>query len=67
MYRGKPQRYGSQTRANPETGVQEVYPVEDPEYVNQRRAAVGLGPIEPYLERFGIEWTVPQQERPTKD
>ena len=31
------------------------------------KAAVGLGPIEPYLERFGIEWTVPQQERPTEE
>ena len=63
MYRDKPQIYGSQVRSNSDTGKLEVYEIADPEYVNQRRAEVGLGPLESYLARFGIEWSVPQSER----
>jgi hypothetical protein len=40
-----------------------VYEVKDPEYVNQRREEVGLGPIQDYVKRWGIEWTVEQKER----
>ena len=60
MYSDKPQRYGSQVRSNPETGKLEVYEIADPENVNQRRAEVGLGSLESYLARFGIDWSVPQ-------
>ena len=63
MRRDQPQRYGSQVRSNPETGEMEVYEIADPEYVNQRRAEVGLEPLENYLARFGLEWSVPQRER----
>lgn len=57
MGKGKPQIYGSQIHRNPDTGNQEVYQVEDPENINARRAAVGLGPIEDYVKRFGLTWT----------
>lgn len=58
---GKPQRYGSQVRYDPEKNINEPFEIEDPEYVNKRRAEVGLGPIEEYLVRWNIEWTVPQK------
>lgn len=56
MRQDKKQIYGSQIRTNPETGEAYVYPIEDPANVNERRAAVGLGPIEEYVKRFGIEY-----------
>lgn len=58
----KPQKYGSQVRFNAETNNYEPFPILEPEYVNQRRAEVGLGPIEAYLARWDIEWEVPQKE-----
>ncbi|MCH2081880.1 MAG: hypothetical protein MK226_05780 [Saprospiraceae bacterium] len=63
MRNGNPQTYGSQITMNPETGQQEVYEIKDPEYVNQRRKEVGLGPIQDYVKRWGIEWTVEQKEK----
>ena len=63
MRNGKPQVYGSQITTDPQTGQQVVYEIKDPEYVNQRRREVGLGPIQDYVKRWGIEWTVEQKER----
>lgn len=63
MRNGKPQIYGSQIVKDTTTGKDVVYEVFEPEFVNARRASVGLGPIEEYVSRWNIEWTVPQQER----
>lgn len=63
MRNGKPQTYGSQITSDKETGEQVVYEIWEPEYVNQRRREVGLGPIEDYVKRWGIEWTVEQKEK----
>ena len=56
MRQGKPQRYGSQIRADKDTGAWVLHPVEDPEHLDARRASVGLGPIAEYLERTGALW-----------
>ncbi|MGR3810288.1 DUF6624 domain-containing protein [Jiulongibacter sp. NS-SX5] len=63
MRNGKPQIYGSQITRNSETGQQEVFQIWEPQYVNQRRKEVGLGPIEDYLKRWNIEWTIKQVEK----
>jgi hypothetical protein len=63
MRNGKPQTYGSQITREQESGKQIVYEIKDPEYVNQRRKSVGLGSIEDYVKRWGIDWTVEQKER----
>ena len=63
MRNGKPQTYGSQITRDEETGKQIVYEIWEPEYVNQRRKNVGLGPIEDYVKRLGIEWTIEQKEK----
>jgi hypothetical protein len=63
MREGKPQLYGSQITTDPETGEQIIYEIKDPEYVNQRRKEVGLGPIENYVKRWGIIWTIEQKEK----
>lgn len=62
MRNGKPQKYGSQISLDQETGEAKVYKIESPEYVDQRRKEVGLGPIEDYVKKWGIEWAIPQKE-----
>lgn len=59
---GKKQTYGTQFTTDEKTGKQIVYDIWEPEYVNQRRKAVGLGPIETYLKKRGIEWTIEQKD-----
>ena len=43
MHRGEPQLYGTQYRYSPDTGLV-MHEVADPERLDERRAAVGLGP-----------------------
>lgn len=52
MNAGKPQRYGTQAYVLDNEGESIIYiwPVENPERLNERRAEVGLSPIEDYLE-----------------
>ena len=45
---GRPQVYGTQTEVVDCRRV--PYPIEDPDGVDRRRAAVGLGPLQEYLE-----------------
>ncbi len=63
MRNGKPQTYGSQITTDKKTGEKIVYEIWEPEYVNQRRKEVGLGPIEAYVKRWGIEWTIGQKQK----
>ncbi len=60
---GRPQVYGTQVTTDPATGISKLAPLLEPAYVNQRRAAAGMGPLQEYLERFGITFAVPQLER----
>ena len=62
MRNGKEQIYGSQIHRK-EDGSFYVNDLQEPEYVNQRRAEVGLGPIEEYVKHWGMEWTVPQKSK----
>ncbi len=60
MRSGKPQQYGTQTITL--NGVTSIWPVSDPENLDQLRAEVGLAPIEEHLfvteSAYGkkIEW-----------
>lgn len=56
MREGKPQIYGSQIVPHPETGAWMLYKVEDPDNLDRRRATVGLGPIQEYLDMMGARW-----------
>jgi len=53
---GKKQIYGSQIGGDPKTNIPHVLPLQDPMNVNQRRASVGLPPLEEYLQHWGLEW-----------
>ena len=59
----KPQKYGSQFRRDSKTGISSFFEIENPAYVNQRRKAIGLGPIEAYAKKNNIEWSIPQKEK----
>lgn len=56
MRQGKKQVFGSQIAVDQETGEYYVYPLMDPENVNEYRASVGLGPLEDYIKNWGMEW-----------
>lgn len=51
------QIYGSQISMIPGKG-EFVLPLEDPENVDKRRAAVGLGPLADYVKQWNIVWDV---------
>lgn len=58
---GKKQLYGTQWKF--EKSVRVPHPIEAPEYVDKRRAKIGLGPLSPYLKaKFDIDWQVAQKE-----
>lgn len=57
--RGEKQLYGSQLKTDPATGKDVLVPIEDEPNVNKRRAAIGMEPLEQYLKRFGVEYTLP--------
>jgi len=56
LRKGGKQIYGSQVSRNPETEDHYVLPLEDPDNVDARRAEVGLGKLQDYVSRWGINW-----------
>jgi hypothetical protein len=61
--RGERQTYGSQIGYDEETGASFLLPLEDPDHVDARRAAMGLGPLSDYMARFGLGWDVEAYKR----
>ena len=60
---GKLQIYGMQFRYNNERKL-EPFPIKDPEYVDQKRKAIGLVPIKQYLKRkINYDWTIQQKTK----
>jgi hypothetical protein len=59
----KLQTYGMQFRYNAKREL-EPFPIKDPEYVDQKRLAIGLEPIKEYLKRkINYNWTTPQKTK----
>ena len=59
----KLQIYGMQFRYNAERKL-EPFPIIDPEYVDQRRTAIGLEPLKDYLKRkIDYDWEVEQKTK----
>ncbi|OKS88411.1 DUF6624 domain-containing protein [Mucilaginibacter polytrichastri] len=56
---GNKQLYGSQIGQDTKTGKYYIDPIEDEPNVNNRRAAVGLAPLEYYVQQWGIVYKVP--------
>ncbi|WP_346859351.1 DUF6624 domain-containing protein [uncultured Draconibacterium sp.] len=64
MKQGNRQIYGSQIKTDGNEFY--VYPIIDPEKVNERRAEVGLEPIEDYVKNVGVTWDVEKHKDRTK-
>jgi hypothetical protein len=53
---GKKQIYGSQIGIDTKTNEYYILPLIDPDNVNERRATVGLLPIQDYISNWGLTW-----------
>lgn len=62
---GKRQIYGSQIGRDSDTGEYYVSPLIDPENVNERRASVGLGPLENYTKHWDFAWDIEKHKANT--
>jgi hypothetical protein len=60
---GKKQIYGSQIGMFRESGESYVLPLEDPDNVDKRRAEVGLGKLQDYLNNWGITWNAEEYKK----
>lgn len=59
LRQGKKQLYGSQVKSDAKTGEKSLFPLEDPDHVDERRKAMGLQPLAEYLEKsFQMKWDV---------
>lgn len=56
MRKGEKQLYGSQVTDPDGDGIWQLHPIEDEARVNQRRAEIGMEPLEDYAHRFGIQY-----------
>ncbi len=63
---GKRQLYGSQIGRDPETDVNFVLPLEDPENVDLRREKMDLGPLSEYTKYFNFSWDLEKHKVDTK-
>jgi len=66
LRQGNRQIYGSQIGRDPETGAYYVSPLMEPEKVNERRAEVGLGTIEAYIQNWEMTWDLEKHKAQTK-
>jgi hypothetical protein len=57
MHEGKPQIFGTQIEKG------QLYLLYEPEFVDQRRADIGLEPLAEYLQNFSIEFSVSQKRK----
>ena len=55
---GRRQTYGSQLMSDPKDGHLYVRPLDDPDRVDERRAAMGLGTMAEYLKHWDLTWDV---------
>ncbi len=63
---GRKQIYGSQIGSD-SSGKPFLRPIEDPDHVDERRKAVGLGPLADYLKQFGLEMDMEKFKKEWKD
>lgn len=63
---GRKQIYGSQLVTD-STGKTTLEPLEDPDHVDERRKAVGLGPLADYLKMFGLEMDMEKFKKEWKE
>lgn len=60
---GRKQRYGTQLRWDLRVNAYRLAPLEDPDFVDERRKSVGLSPLAVYLLQWGINWDAEQYKK----
>lgn len=60
---GRMQNYGSQVLWSDISNKYFVLPLNDPDNVDKRRAAVGLQPLSEYVSNWNIKWDVEQYKK----
>ena len=60
---GRRQIYGSQIGRDPDSGMFYISPLDDAAHVDERRAAVGLGPLSEYVSIWGLTWDPAEYEK----
>ena len=60
---GRKQIYGTQVATHPVTKKKYVLPLEDPDYVDERRLEVGLSTLADYMQYWNIDWDVEQYKK----
>jgi hypothetical protein len=63
MREGKNQIYGSQTITDKQTGKAFVYPIDNPDGVDERRKTMGMLSMEAYCKRFNINWNLEEYKK----
>lgn len=63
LRKGGRQIYGSQIGRDKETCEDYVLPLIDPDNVDKRRAEVGLGTIQDYIQNWGMTWDVEEYKK----
>ena len=61
--KGENQLYGSQGFTDKLTGKTYIYPVTDPDHIDDRRKAMGLQPIADYLKILKITWNIDEYKK----
>jgi hypothetical protein len=61
MGEGKKQIYGTGLRTDDTTKELKLWPIENEEEVDARRAAVGLPPMAEFLKAIGLTYTPPKK------
>ncbi len=60
---GKKQIYGSQIYRHQGTNSYYVAPLEDPDHVDERRTAMGLGYLSDYVKHWNIVWNIEEYKK----
>ncbi|HEV7781190.1 MAG TPA: DUF6624 domain-containing protein [Chitinophagaceae bacterium] len=64
---GRKQIYGSQIHSDKKTNQPFLAPLDDPDHVDERRKAVGLGSLAEYLKQFGLTWDLELYKKQQKE
>ena len=67
LHQGKKQKYGTQTPPHPLTGKQIVWPIENPEIVDELRKQIGFPPMAESLDYTNIKWNLQDHKIGTKE
>ena len=63
LRQGKKQVYGSQILWSKENNKYFIFPLDDPDNVDKRRAEVGLQPLSDYVSYWNIKWDIQQYKK----